>query len=71
MFNMSKDSTGTQSRSFLLAGSWREETPYLVRCPYDGEPLASVHRASCDDLENAISSAESAFTIHPWGGLAA
>lgn len=46
---------------FLSAGEWRTGTPYTVLCPYDGEPVATVHRASSADLEMAIQAAVDAF----------
>lgn len=46
---------------FLLAGERRAGRPYTVACPYDNIPVASVHRAGPDDLEQAIAAAERAF----------
>lgn len=48
---------------FLSAGEWRTGTPYTVLCPYDGEPVAVVHRASADDLEQSIQAAVKAFSV--------
>lgn len=52
-----------QEYRFLAAGEWRTGTPYTVRCPYDGEPVATVHRGSADDLEQAIQGAVRAFDV--------
>jgi acyl-CoA reductase-like NAD-dependent aldehyde dehydrogenase len=46
---------------FFLAGEWRSGTPYIVACPYDNAPIATVHRASSADLEEAIAAASRAF----------
>lgn len=46
---------------FFLAGEWRAGTPYTVSCPYDGAPVATVHRAGPQDLEQAIQAAVRAF----------
>jgi acyl-CoA reductase-like NAD-dependent aldehyde dehydrogenase len=48
---------------FLAAGEWGTGTTYTVRCPYDGEPVATVHRAGRDDLERAIQGAVRAFDV--------
>jgi acyl-CoA reductase-like NAD-dependent aldehyde dehydrogenase len=48
---------------FLVAGEWRTGTPYTVHCPYDGEPVAVVHRAGPDDLEQATQAAVRAFQV--------
>jgi acyl-CoA reductase-like NAD-dependent aldehyde dehydrogenase len=48
---------------FLVGGEWREETPYVVRCPYDGQPVATVHRAGREDLERATWAAVRAFEV--------
>ncbi len=53
--------TGRNEYPFLVAGEWRTGTPYTVRCPYDGEPVAKVHRAGPDDLEQATQPAVSSF----------
>jgi acyl-CoA reductase-like NAD-dependent aldehyde dehydrogenase len=44
-----------------LAGEWRDGAPYEVACPYDGTAVATVHRASPDDLERATAAAARAF----------
>lgn len=46
---------------FFLAGEWRAGAPYTIACPYDGAPVAIVHRATPADLECAIQAATSAF----------
>lgn len=38
---------------FYLGGEWREGTPYTVLCPYDEVPVARVHQAGPDHLEQA------------------
>ncbi len=48
---------------FLSGGEWRTGTPYTVYCPYDGEPVAIVHRAGKDDLEQSIQAAVKAFSV--------
>src|SRR6188472_3166518 len=48
---------------FLVAGEWRTGTPYTVRCPFDGQPIAVVHRAGPDDIELAIKSAVRGFAV--------
>jgi len=48
---------------FFLAGEWRTGTPYTVACPYDGAPVATVHRASAADLESAIAAAVRAYDV--------
>ena len=48
---------------FLVAGEWRTSAnPVEVRSPFQGEPVAQVHRAGPGDLEDAISAAAAA---HP------
>lgn len=47
---------------FFLAGEWRDGAPYTIACPYDGAPVAVVHRAAPADLELAIQAAVRAFT---------
>lgn len=51
----------TPEYRFFLAGEWRTGAPYTVACPYDGAPVAVVHRAAPDDLEQAIQAAAAAF----------
>lgn len=51
----------TPEYHFILAGERRAGTPYTVACPYDGEPVASVHRAGAADLEAATQAAVRAF----------
>lgn len=51
----------TPEYRFFLAGEWRTGAPYTVACPYDGAPIAVVHRAAPDDLEQAIQAAAAAF----------
>ena len=46
---------------FYLAGERRTGAPYTVACPYDGAPVAVVHRAAPADLERAIQAAVAAF----------
>ena len=45
---------------FFLAGAWREGAPETIACPFDGEPVGVVHRASAADLEQAIAAAVAA-----------
>jgi acyl-CoA reductase-like NAD-dependent aldehyde dehydrogenase len=63
----SPEVAGTKSEveeyRFLVAGKWRTGTLYTVRCPYDGEPVGTVHRASAEDLEQAIQGAVRAFAV--------
>ncbi|HET9495675.1 MAG TPA: aldehyde dehydrogenase family protein [Chloroflexia bacterium] len=54
---------GLPEHRFMLAGQWREGTPYTVYCPYDGAPVGVVHRAGPDDLEQAIQAAERGFQV--------
>ena len=65
-------STGTQKDGgkipemrIYLAGEWREGggKPYTVLCPYDQQPVARVHRASPDDLEQAIQASVRALKV--------
>ncbi|PMP87592.1 MAG: aldehyde dehydrogenase, partial [Roseiflexus castenholzii] len=51
----------TPEYRFYLAGEWRTGAPYTVACPYDGAPVAVVHRTTSDDLEQAIQAAVAAF----------
>ncbi len=51
-----------QEYPFILAGEQRTGQPYEVRCPYDQELIARVHRASTDDLEQAIQAAVGIFS---------
>ncbi|MDW8233792.1 MAG: aldehyde dehydrogenase family protein, partial [Roseiflexaceae bacterium] len=51
----------TPEYRFFLAGEWRTGAPYTVACPYDGAPVAVVHRAAPEDLERAIQAAVAAF----------
>ncbi|MCS7287736.1 MAG: aldehyde dehydrogenase family protein [Roseiflexus sp.] len=51
----------TPEYRFFLAGEWRTGAPYTVACPYDGAPVAVVHRAAPEDLEQAIQAAVAAF----------
>lgn len=44
-----------------LAGERRTGNPYTIACPFDGEPVGEVHRASPADLEQAIVAATSVF----------
>jgi glyceraldehyde-3-phosphate dehydrogenase (NADP+) len=53
--------TDTPEYRFWLAGEQRTGTPYTVACPYDGQPVGSVHRAGPDDLEQATQAAVRAF----------
>ena len=53
--------TDTPEYRFWLAGAQRTGTPYTVACPYDGQPVGSVHRAGPDDLEQATQAAVRAF----------
>ncbi len=46
---------------FWLAGARRAGRPSTVACPYDGAPVAVVHRAGPDDLEQAIEAAARGF----------
>jgi acyl-CoA reductase-like NAD-dependent aldehyde dehydrogenase len=46
---------------FIVAGEERSGEPYTVACPYDGEPVARVHRPGPADLEDAIASAVATF----------
>jgi acyl-CoA reductase-like NAD-dependent aldehyde dehydrogenase len=55
--------TDTPEYRFILAGEQRTGTPYTVACPYDGEPVATVHRAGPQDLEQAIQAAVRAFAV--------
>jgi acyl-CoA reductase-like NAD-dependent aldehyde dehydrogenase len=48
---------GLPEHRFMLAGQWREGTPYTIYCPYDDAPVGVVHRAGPDDLEQAIQAA--------------
>ncbi|MEN9934148.1 MAG: hypothetical protein RLZZ387_727 [Chloroflexota bacterium] len=48
---------------FHLAGERRTGQPYTVACPYDGAPVATVHRAGPEDLEQAIQAAVRAFEV--------
>lgn len=48
---------------FVLAGEQRPGEPYEIRCPYDNAVVATVHRASAADLEQAIQAAVAAFAI--------
>jgi acyl-CoA reductase-like NAD-dependent aldehyde dehydrogenase len=48
---------GLPEHYFMLAGQWRNGTPYTIHCPYDGAPVAVVHRATPADLEEAIQAA--------------
>jgi acyl-CoA reductase-like NAD-dependent aldehyde dehydrogenase len=54
-------SNDTPEERFYLAGEWRAGAPYTVACPYDGAPVARVHRAGPQDLEQAIQAAVRAF----------
>ena len=54
---------GLPEHRFMLAGQWREGTPYTVNCPYDGAPVGVVHRAGPDDLEQAIQAAERGYQV--------
>jgi acyl-CoA reductase-like NAD-dependent aldehyde dehydrogenase len=60
---VSRTKSDVEEYKFLAAGEWRTGTPYTVRCPYDGEPVATVHRAGADDLEQAIQGAVRAFAV--------
>lgn len=51
----------TPEYRFFLAGEWRDGAPYTIACPYDGAPVAVVHRAAPADLELAIQAAVRAF----------
>ncbi len=53
--------SNTPEHRFFLAGEWCTGTPYTIACPYDGAPVAVVHRAAPADLERAIQAATSAF----------
>src|SRR5688500_4588661 len=61
----SRAASGTEKNleeyPFLVAGEWRKGTPYTVLCPYDGTPVATVHRAGPEDLEAATKAAVRAF----------
>jgi len=48
---------GLPEHYFMLAGQWREGTPYTIHCPYDGSPVAVVHKAAPADLEEAMQAA--------------
>jgi acyl-CoA reductase-like NAD-dependent aldehyde dehydrogenase len=63
--NSSKQSEQSEQEefSFLVGGKWRDGTPYVVRCPYDGQPVATVHRAGREDLEQATQAAVRAFEV--------
>lgn len=53
--------TDTAEYRFVLAGEQRAGEPYTVACPYDGAPIATVHRAGPADLEQATQAAVRAF----------
>lgn len=53
--------TDTAEYRFVLAGEQRAGVPYTVACPYDGAPIATVHRAGPADLEQATQAAVRAF----------
>lgn len=53
--------TDTAEYRFVLAGELRAGVPYTVACPYDGAPIATVHRAGPADLEQATQAAVRAF----------
>ncbi|HUS15722.1 MAG TPA: aldehyde dehydrogenase family protein, partial [Chloroflexia bacterium] len=55
--------TPVREARFFLAGEWRTGEPYTVECPYDGMPVATVHRAGAADLETAIGAAVRALAI--------
>lgn len=58
-----KDGSEIPEVRFYLAGEWREGKTYTVLCPYDQQPVARVHRASPDDLEQAIQAAVHVFPV--------
>jgi acyl-CoA reductase-like NAD-dependent aldehyde dehydrogenase len=47
----------------LLAGEPLRGTPVTIRCPYDGRPVAVVHKAGPADLEAATQAAVRAFAL--------
>ena len=55
--------TDTPEYRFILAGEQRSGATYTVACPYDGEPVGTVHRAGPDVLEQAIQAAVAAFEV--------
>lgn len=60
MAQMTSVPVGT--RGFYLAGKWLQEgTPFEIRSPYDGTPLAEVFQATRDHADRAIQSATRAF----------
>jgi acyl-CoA reductase-like NAD-dependent aldehyde dehydrogenase len=54
---------GLPEHYFMLAGQWRKGTPYTVNCPYDGTPVAIVHRAGPEEIEEAIQAAVQALQV--------
>lgn len=56
-------SEGLLEYEFLVGGQMRRGTPYTVYCPYDAEPVARVHRAGPDDLEEATQAAVRALKV--------
>ena len=56
-------SSDTPEYRFFLAGEWRTGAPYTIACPYDGAPVATVHRATPADLELAIQATVRAFEV--------
>lgn len=55
--------TNPQEYRFVLAGEQRTGELYDLRCPYDQELIARVHRASAADLQQAIQAAVDAFAM--------
>ena len=55
---------GMHEQKFIVGGEWRSGRSALdVTDPYSGEKIAAVFQASSEDLEDAVRSAQDAFTV--------